>query len=433
MFDKLTSKIYGVLGTISGKKKLTKDDIDKGLKEIRIALLEADVNLKVVKEFINRVKEKAEGQQIIKHLDAGSMLVKIVNEEMISLLGEKEEDIEIENTPYHIALVGLQGSGKTTTAGKLGQYIKNKYKHNVLLVPCDIKRPAAKEQLKIVAEKAELLFADIEMKNIKQISSDALKIAKEYKADVIIYDTAGRLHIDEEMMSEVKILIDKVEPNEVLFVGDGMTGQDMLKSANKFNEELSLTGLIITKLDGDARGGALLSAKYITGKPVRFIGTGEKVTDFELFYPDRMASRILGMGDVLSLIEKAESLIEEEEAKKLEEKIRKNTFDYGDFLKQLKMIKKMGPIKDIVKMIPGVAPQLKNVPIDDSALKKVEAIILSMTREERQNPRLMKDMSRRRRIAKGSGNTVGDVNKFVDQFRQMQKMMKKMGNQFPMN
>ncbi len=432
MFDRLTEKIYSALSSIAGKKKLTKEDVEKGLKDIRRILIESDVHIKVVKTFIERVREKAEGEEIIKHLDAGSMLVKIVNEELIEILGKEEIPLVIDKKPFRIVLVGLQGSGKTTTAGKLGYYIKEKFGKKVGLVPCDIKRPAAKDQLKIVAQKSGCEFADIEMKNIKQIANDTEKWIKNNSIDVVIYDTAGRLHIDEEMMFEVKELVKNTNPDEILFVGDGMTGQDMIRSAKAFNEELEVTGLIITKLDGDAKGGSLLSARYITGKPVKFIGVGERVENLELFYPDRIASRILGMGDVLSLIEKAENLIEEEEARKLEEKIRKATFDYEDFLKQLKYIKKMGPIKDIIKMIPGVAPQIKNIPIDDKALKRTEAIVLSMTKEERRNPKLLKDMKRRRRIARGSGTTIGEVNKFIDQFRQMQRMMKKMGDKLPM-
>ena len=427
-FEGLSSRLQEITRKLSGKARITESDLKEVLREVKLALLEADVNFKIVKEFIATIEEKALGQDVLKSLTPGQQVVKIVRDEMVNLLGGEDSKINITpNPPSVIMLVGLQGSGKTTTAGKLANLLRKKGK-NPLLVACDVYRPAAIEQLKVVGKQLNIpVYSNETTKDVIQIAKQAMNTAISKLNDIVIIDTAGRLHIDEELMQELKNLKSSVKPHEILLVVDSMTGQDAVNVATTFNEQLGIDGVVLTKLDGDTRGGAALSVKKVTGRPIKFVATGEKLSDIEEFHPDRMASRILGMGDVLSIIEKAEEAFDAEEAKKLEQKIRKQEFDLNDYLAQLKQMKKMGSFSSILKMIPGMN-KLKDVKVDDKEFVKIEAIICSMTAKERRNPKLL-NASRRIRIAKGSGTTVQAINKFMESFEMTQKMVKKMKNQ----
>lgn len=429
MFNQLSDKLNDAFKKIRGVARLSEKNVSDVLKEIRLALLESDVNFKIVKEFTNSVKEKALGLDVSKALNPGQQFIKFVHEELINVLGGENEDLHLESGKINIIMmVGLQGSGKTTTSGKLAAHLKKKGWFP-MLVPADVYRPAAIEQLKVVAKAVSVPFFDIEEdRNPVSIAKKALKEAKGKGFNVIILDTAGRLHIDEELMEELKKIEKEVNPSEVLFTIDSMTGQDAVRSAAAFNEQLNLTGVVLTKLDGDARGGAALSVKYITGKPIKFVGMGEKYDEFESFHPDRMASRILGMGDVLSLIEKAEEVVDKEEALKLQEKMSKGDFTLEDFRNQLQQVKKMGSMEKIMGMIPGMA-KIKDASkmVDEKKFSHLEAIINSMTPRERGN-HIIINGKRRKRIARGSGRPVQEVNSLLKQFVQMKKMMKQLSN-----
>lgn len=427
-FDTLGSKLQEITRKLRGKARVTESDLKDVLREVKLVLLEADVNYKVVKDFIKTVEEKALGQDVLKSLTPGQQIIKIVKDEMTELLGGVESKINFTpNPPTIIMLVGLQGSGKTTTAGKLANLLRKTGK-KPLLVACDVYRPAAIKQLQVVGGQLNIpVFANENTKDVVLIARQAISQAISKLNDVIILDTAGRLHIDEELMEELQKVKQATKPHEILLVVDSMTGQDAVNVAQEFNEKLGIDGIVLTKLDGDTRGGAALSVKKITGRPIKFAATGEKLSDIEVFHPERMTSRILGMGDVLSIIEKAEEAFDEEEAIKLEQKLKKQGFDLNDYLKQLRQMKKMGSFSSILKMIPGMN-QLKDVKIDDKEFVKIEAIICSMTEKERQDPNLL-NASRRRRIAQGSGTTVQDINKFMNSFQMTQKMMKKVHNE----
>ena len=425
MFQSLTEKLANAFKKFRSKGKLTEADVKEGMREVKLALLEADVNFKVVKEFIKSVTERAVGSQVLESLLPAQQIVKIVNEELISLMGGETPKINISpKPPTVIMMVGLQGAGKTTHAGKIANMYKHKGK-NPLLVACDVYRPAAVDQLKIVGESVGVPVFSMGTKiSPVDIAKAGLEHAKKNGNDMVLIDTAGRLHIDEELMQELVNIKANVNPAEILLVVDAMTGQDAVNVAKSFNDLLDITGVVLTKIDGDTRGGAALSVKYITGKPIKFIGTGEKLDAIELFHPDRMASRILGMGDILSLIEKAEAAFDEKNAKELEKKMREQTFTLEDFLVQMRSLKKMGNLDQILGMMPGVKPgALKDAQIDEKQMSRIEAIILSMTRAERMRPDIING-SRRKRIADGSGTTVEDVNKLLKQFDQMKKMMK---------
>lgn len=429
MFSSLSEKLQDVFKRLKGKGKLTEKDIKDAMKEVKLALLEADVNYKVVKDFINTVTQKAVGEEVLESLTPAQQVIKIVYDEMVNLLGGSDTKLTFSPSGFSIyMMVGLQGSGKTTTAGKLAGLLKKQGK-NPLLVACDIYRPAAIKQLEIVAQKVGVkCFADYNSKDAVKIAKEGIEFAKSNRCDVAIVDTAGRLHINQELMDELVSIKNAIKPTEILLVLDAMTGQDAVNVATAFNEQLGIDGIIMTKLDGDTRGGAALSVKAITGKPIKFAGVGEKMEDLEAFHPDRMASRILGMGDILTLIEKAQEAIDQKKAEELEKKLRSMQFTLEDFLDQLKQIKKMGPLSQIISMIPGV--KLKgDVDFDagEKELKKIEAIINSMTKEERQDPSII-NSSRKRRIAMGSGTTVQDVNRLLKQFEDMKKMMKQFSN-----
>ncbi|WAM35429.1 signal recognition particle protein [Caldicellulosiruptor acetigenus] len=429
MFSSLSEKLQDVFKRLKGKGKLTEKDIKDAMKEVKLALLEADVNYKVVKDFINTVTQKAVGEEVLESLTPAQQVIKIVYDEMVNLLGGSDTKLTFSPSGFSIyMMVGLQGSGKTTTAGKLAGLLKKQGK-NPLLVACDIYRPAAIKQLEVVAQKVGVkCFADYNSKDAVKIAKEGIEFAKANRCDVAIVDTAGRLHINQELMDELVSIKNAIKPTEILLVLDAMTGQDAVNVATAFNEQLGIDGIIMTKLDGDTRGGAALSVKAITGKPIKFAGVGEKMEDLEAFHPDRMASRILGMGDILTLIEKAQEAIDQKKAEELEKKLRSMQFTLEDFLDQLKQIKKMGPLSQIISMIPGV--KLKgDVDFDagEKELKKIEAIINSMTKEERQDPSII-NSSRKRRIAMGSGTTVQDVNRLLKQFEDMKKMMKQFSN-----
>ena len=425
MLEQLSQNLEGVFKKLRGQGKLSEANISDGMREVRRALLEADVNYKVVRTFINTVKEKALGSEVLRSITPGQQIVKIIHEELIVLLGEKTADLELSGNPAIILLVGLQGSGKTTTAAKLARNLR-KSGRQPLLVACDVYRPAAITQLQVLGKQLDIpVFADEGNQDVVQIAQAAIRESVRYPANVVIIDTAGRLHVDADMMDEVKRLQQALKPAETLFVADAMTGQDAVNAASTFAETVELTGVILTKLDGDARGGAALSVREVTGKPIKYIGVGEHLDKLETFHPDRMAGRILGMGDIVSLVEKAQQDIDVEEAAKLEEKMLKNTFDLEDFKQQLKQLKSMGPIGDLMSMIPGVKG-IKDVDIDEKRLTRIEAIINSMTLVERQRPQIL-DGSRRKRIARGSGTKVQDVNQLIKQFQSMRKMMKKFG------
>ncbi len=426
VFEGLAEKLQNALGKLKGKGKLSEKDVDNAMREVKLALLEADVNFRVVKNFVNAVKERAIGYEVMESLTPGQQVIKIVNEELTKLMGEKESKIEFSNTPPTVIMMcGLQGAGKTTTSGKLGALLKKKGKRP-LLVACDIYRPAAIKQLEVVGEKVGIpVFAMGDKQNPVNIAKAAIEHGKKNGNDLIIIDTAGRLHIDEGLMEELQNIKIQVNPNEILLVVDAMTGQDAVTVAESFNDKLGITGVVLTKLDGDARGGAALSIRTVTNKPIKFVGMGEKLDQLETFYPDRMASRILGMGDMLSLIEKAQANFDEKKALELEKKLRSQQFTFEDFLDQLQQMKNMGPMSQILEMIPGVnSKQLKNLNVDEKELVHIEAIIQSMTKGERLNPAII-DGSRRKRIAKGSGTSIQEVNKLLKQFNETKKMLKK--------
>ena len=431
-FEGLSSKLQDITRKLRGKARITESDLKEMLREVKLALLEADVNYKIVKEFIANIQEKALGQEVLKSLKPGEQVVKIVKDEMVELLGGTESKISISpNPPTIVMLVGLQGSGKTTTAGKLANLLRKQGK-KPLLVACDVYRPAAIKQLQVVGGQLNIpVYSEENSKDVVGIAKRAMNTAISKLNDVIILDTAGRLHIDNQLMEELQNVKKSVRPHEILLVVDSMTGQDAVNVADTFNTQVGIDGVILTKLDGDTRGGAALSVKRITGKPIKFAGMGEKLSELEVFHPDRMASRILGMGDILSIIEQAEQSIDLAEAEKLEKQLRKSKFDLNDYLAQLKQIKKMGSFSSILKMLPGMN-QLKNVKVDDKEFDKIEAIINSMSSKERANPKIL-NASRRRRIAAGSGTQVHDINKFMESFEMTQKMMKKMNDKGTMN
>ena len=425
-FEGLSAKLQEVTRKLRGKARITESDLKEMLREVKLALLEADVNYAIVKEFINTIQEKALGQDVLKSLTPGQQVIKIVKDELVELLGGTESKINFTpNPPTVIMLVGLQGSGKTTTAGKLANLLRKQGK-KPLLVACDVYRPAAIKQLQVVGGQLNIpVYANENSKDVVKIAKQAIDVAISKLNDVVILDTAGRLHIDEELMNELKNVKANVKPHEILLVVDSMTGQDAVNVAKAFNEALGIDGIVLTKLDGDTRGGAALSVKKITGRPIKFAATGEKLSDIEVFHPERMASRILGMGDVLSIIEKAEEAINLEDAEKLEKQLKKKKdLDLDDYLTQLKQIKKMGSFSSLLKMIPGMSA-LKDVKIDDKEFERIEAMISSMTKEERKNPKLLNG-NRRVRIAKGSGTSVQEINKFMKSFEMTQKMMRQM-------
>ena len=426
MFDNLTDKIDRAFKILKGQGKITEINVAETLKEVRKALLDADVNYKVAKQFTDTIKEKALGQNVLTSISPGQLLIKITHDELTTLMGGQKEDIKLNNNPTIILMSGLQGSGKTTFSGKLALHLKNKRGKKPLLVACDVYRPAAIDQLHVLGEQIGVeVFSDRETNNPIEIAKKGIRLAKENGNSVVVIDTAGRLAVDEQMMNEIANIKKEINPDEILFVVDSMTGQDAVNTAKAFNERLDFDGVVLTKLDGDTRGGAALSIKSVVNKPIKFVGTGEKMEALDVFYPERMADRILGMGDVVTLVEKAQEQFNEEEARKLQKKIAKNQFSFNDFLSQLQQIKKMGNIKDLVGMIPGVGKAVKDMDINDDAFKSIEAIIYSMTPFERENPDSMNG-SRRQRIAKGSGTNIQEVNKLLKQFEETRKMMRMM-------
>lgn len=428
MFDNLSDKLDRAFKLLKGHGKITENNVSETVKEIRRALLDADVNYKVAKQFTDSVKEKAMGQNVLTSISPGQLMVKITQEELTALMGGNTSEIKFSGNPTVILMSGLQGSGKTTFSGKLANFLKTRRGKKPLLVACDIYRPAAIDQLHVLGEQIGVdVFSDPENKDAVSIAQKAIRQAKENGNSIVIIDTAGRLAVDEEMMNEIAAVKAAVNPDEILFVVDAMTGQDAVNTAKAFNERLDFDGVVLTKLDGDTRGGAALSIKSIVNKPIKFVGTGEKMDAIDVFHPNRMADRILGMGDVVTLVERAQEQYDAEEAKKLQKKIAKNQFSFNDFLSQLQQIKKMGNIKDLVGMIPGVGKALKGVDIDDNAFKSIEAIIGSMTPAERENPELLNG-KRKDRIAKGSGTNIQEVNRLIKQFDDTRKMMRMMGD-----
>lgn len=428
MFENLSSRIETAFRTLKGEGQITEINVAETMKEIRKALLEADVNYNVAKSFTNKVREEALGQKILINVKPGQLLVKIVHDELTSLMGGKQEGIRFAKNGLTVILIaGLQGSGKTTFTGKLAKFLKSQGK-TLLLAACDVYRPAAIEQLSVLGEQVGVeVYKELENKNPVNIALNAMSQAKKLNRDVLIIDTAGRLAVDEQMMNEIAEVKQATNPNEILFVVDAMTGQDAVNTAKAFNDRLDFDGVVLTKLDGDTRGGAAISIRSVVEKPIKFISTGEKMEALDLFHPDRMASRILGMGDVISLVERAQMIFDEQEAQRLQKKIRKNELDFDDFFSQLQAIKKMGNIKDLLSMIPGMGKAVKDLDIDDTAFKGIEAIIQSMTKEERKKPEIMNG-SRRKRIASGSGRSLQEVNDLIKQFEQMKKMMKQMND-----
>ena len=426
MFENLSDRLDRSFKILKGEGKITEINVAETLKDVRRALLDADVNYKVAKTFTDTVKQKAMGQNVLTAVKPSQLMVKIVHDELAELMGGKASELNLEGRPAVILMSGLQGSGKTTFTGKLANLLKNKQHKHPLLVACDVYRPAAIEQLKVVAQQIDVpVYSEEGNKDVVEIAKNAIKQAKAQNNDVVIVDTAGRLAVDEEMMNEISNLKESLNPDETLFVVDSMTGQDAVNTAKEFNDRLNFDGVVLTKLDGDTRGGAALSIRSVVTKPIKFVGTGEKMEAIDVFHPDRMADRILGMGDIVSLVERAQEQFDEEEARKLEKKIKKNKFDFNDFLNQIQQIKKMGNIKDLAGMIPGVGKAIKDVDIDDNAFKGIEAIIQSMTPKERTSPELL-NQSRRNRIAKGSGTNIQEVNRLLKQFDQTRKMMKMM-------
>ena len=426
MFENLSERLERSFKILKGEGKITEINVAETLKDVRRALLDADVNYKVAKSFTDTVKQKAMGMNVLTAVKPSQLMVKIVHDELAELMGGKAVELTLENRPAIVLMSGLQGSGKTTFSGKLANMLKNKQHKNPLLVACDVYRPAAIQQLHVVGESVGVpVYSEPDNKNVVEIANNAIREAKAKNYNVVIIDTAGRLAVDEEMMNEIATLKEAVNPDETLFVVDAMTGQDAVNTAKEFNDRLDFDGVVLTKLDGDTRGGAALSIRTVVTKPIKFVGTGEKMEAIDVFHPDRMADRILGMGDIVSLVERAQEQFDEKQAKELEKKIRKNKFDFNDFMSQIQQIKKMGNIKDLAAMIPGVGKAIKDVDIDDNAFKGVEAIIQSMTPKERANPDII-NQSRRQRIAKGSGSKIEDVNRLLKQFEQTRKVMKMM-------
>ena len=424
MFDNLSERLERSFKILKGEGKITEINVAETLKDVRRALLDADVNYKVAKSFTDTVKEKALGQNVLTAVKPSQLMVKIVHDELTKLMGGDTAEIELKGRPAVILMSGLQGSGKTTFSGKLARMLKTKKNRKPLLVACDVYRPAAIEQLKVLGQQIEVpVYCELDSKDPVQIALNAIQEAKAKGYDLVIVDTAGRLAVDEQMMNEIEAIKNAINPDETLFVVDSMTGQDAVNTAREFNERLDFNGVVLTKLDGDTRGGAALSIRTVVNKPIKFVGTGEKLDAIDQFHPARMADRILGMGDIVSLVERAQEQYDEEEAKRLQKKIAKNQFDFNDFISQIQQIKKMGNLKELASMIPGVGKALKDVDIDDNAFKSIEAIIYSMTPEERTNPAILNG-SRRQRIAKGSGTTIQEVNKLIKQFDETRKMMR---------
>lgn len=424
MFENLSERLERSLKILKGQGKITEINVAETLKDVRRALLDADVNYKVAKQFTDTVKAKALGQNVLTAVKPGEMMVKIVHDELASLMGSETAQLNLSGNPTVILMSGLQGSGKTTFSGKLARKLKSEKSKRPLLVACDVYRPAAIDQLKVLGDQINVpVYTEEGNNNPVEIAKNAIRHAKANNLDLVIVDTAGRLAVDEQMMDEIEAIKNAINPQEILFVVDAMTGQDAVNTAKEFNDRLDFDGVVLTKLDGDTRGGAALSIRAVVTKPIKFVGTGEKLDALDLFHPARMADRILGMGDIVSLVEKAQNAYNEEEARKLSKKIAKNQFDFNDFLSQIQQIKKMGNLKDLASMIPGVGKAIKDIDIDDNAFKGIEAIIHSMTREERANPSII-NQSRRQRIAKGSGTTIVEVNRMLKQFEQMRKMMK---------
>ena len=425
-FEGLADKLEEAFKKLKSKGSLTESDVKEAMREVRLALLEADVSYKVAKDFTKTVTERAIGAQVMESLTPGQMVIKIVNEELTALMGGTKSRLAVANhPPTEVMMCGLQGSGKTTHSAKIAMMLKNQG-HRPLLVACDIYRPAAIKQLQVVGEQAGVPVFEMGTENPVKIAENAIKLAKDQGYDYVFLDTAGRLHIDEELMQELKSVKSAVHPHEILLVVDAMTGQDAVNVATSFNEALGIDGLVLTKLDGDTRGGAALSARAVTGKPIKFVGVGEKLGDLDVFHPDRMASRILGMGDVLSLIEKAEQAIDEKKAEELEAKLRENKFDLNDLIEQIEQVRKMGSIKDTLKMLPGIGKKVDDIDIDERKFDRLRALVESMTPQEREKPDII-NPSRKKRIAAGSGQTVEDVNRLLQQFKQMQKMFKQLG------
>ena len=424
MFENLSDRLERSFKILKGEGKITEINVAETLKDVRRALLDADVNYKVAKTFTDTVKQKALGMNVLTAVKPSQLMVKIVHDELTALMGGVASELQLNNRPAIILMSGLQGSGKTTFCGKLANMLKNKQHKSPLLVACDVYRPAAIEQLKVVGETVGVaVYSEPESKDVVSIAQNAIRLAKQQNHNVVIVDTAGRLAVDEEMMNEIAMLKEALQPDETLFVVDSMTGQDAVNTAKEFNDRLDFDGVVLTKLDGDTRGGAALSIRTVVTKPIKFVGTGEKMEAIDVFHPERMADRILGMGDIVSLVERAQEQFDEKQAKELEKKIRKNQFDFNDFMSQIQQIKKMGNIKDLAAMIPGVGKAIKDVDIDDNAFKGIEAIINSMTPHERSHPEVL-NQSRRLRIAKGSGTNIQEVNRLIKQFDQTRKMMK---------
>lgn len=424
MFESLNERLESALKTIKGESRLTELNIAESIKEIRRALVEADVNYRIAKDFTDKIKDQAMGtKNVLNSVKPGELMVKIVMDELVELMGGQAAGLNLNGNPAVVLIAGLQGSGKTTFSGKLALFLKSKKNKKILLTACDVYRPAAIDQLTVLAEQVGVeIFKDPDQKDPVQIAKNAIEYARNQKIDIVIVDTAGRTSVDEEMMDEIDRIKQTIQPSETLFVVDSMTGQDAVNTAQAFHNRIQYDGVVLTKMDGDTRGGAALSIKYTIGKPIKFVSMGEKMETLDVFYPDRMAQRILGMGDIVSLVEKAQEQFDETEAKKIEKKIKQNKFDFNDFVIQLQQIKKMGDLKSLLGMIPGAGKMLKDVNIDDKAFSKVEAIIQSMTPQERANPELL-NMSRKNRIASGSGKTIHEVNAFIKQFEEMRKMM----------
>ena len=428
MFESLSDKLEKAFKLLKGEGRITEINVAETLKQVRKALLDADVNYKVAKQFTDTVKEKALGQDVLKSVSPGQLLVKIAHDELAQLMGGSKSEVDLNGNPTIILMSGLQGSGKTTLSGKLANFLKSKKQKLPLLVACDVYRPAAIDQLKVLGEQIEVpVYSEPGNQDPITIAQNGIRYAKELNRNVVIIDTAGRLAIDEEMMDEIARIKSAIQPNEILFVVDSMTGQDAVNTAKAFNDRLDFNGVVLTKLDGDTRGGAALSIKSVVNKPIKFVGTGEKLDALDIFYPERMADRILGMGDIVSLVEKAQEQFDAEEAARLQKKIQKNQFSFNDFYQQIQQIKKMGNMKDLLGMIPGVGKAVRDIDISNDSFKQIEAIIQSMTMQERENPAILSG-SRRNRIAKGSGTTIQDVNRLIKQFDEMRKMMKVFSN-----
>ena len=434
MFESLSDRLEGALKTLRGEHKLTELNIAESIKEIRRALVAADVNYKIAKDFTDAIKDKALGtENILRSVKPGELMIKIVMDELVSLMGGQAEELNIKGSPAVVLIAGLQGSGKTTFSGKLANFLKTQRKKKPLLVACDVYRPAAIDQLSVLGEQIGVpVFKEVENKNPVEIALRSIKHAQDHGFDVVIVDTAGRLSIDEEMMNEIARIKEAIQPNETLFVVDSMTGQDAVNTAKAFHDLLNFEGVVLTKLDGDTRGGAALSIKYTVGKPIKFVSEGEKLDTLDVFYPERMAQRILGMGDIVSFVERAQTQFDEKEAKRLEKRIKKNKFDFNDFVSQINQIKRMGDLKSLMNMIPGMSKMTRDLDIDDKAFSKIESIIFSMTPEERADPELL-NMSRKQRIAKGCGRDIHEINLFIKQFDQMRKMMHKLSRSNMMN